>query len=63
MVNLKNIEMIGKEIFIKNSSDKNKVNLSGLIIFETKNIIVLKTKEKKIIKIKKNEILKIKEVL
>lgn len=63
MVNLKNIEMIGKEIFIENSSDKNKINLSGLIIFETRNIIVLKTKKKRIIKIKKNELLKTKEVL
>jgi len=63
MVNLKNIDMIGKKIFLENSSDKSKKNLSGLMIFETKNTVVLKTNEKKIIKIKKNEILKIKEVL
>lgn len=62
MHNLKNLNLLGKKINIENSSDISKKDLSGLVIFETKNIIVLKLKEKEI-KIKKNEILKFKEIL
>jgi RNase P/RNase MRP subunit p29 len=63
MLNLKDIDKIGTKIFIENASDKTKSNLTGLVVFETKNIIVLKSDKNKIIKIKKNEILKTKEVL
>ena len=63
MPNLKDINKIGTKIFIENASDKTKSNLTGLVLFETKNIIVLKSDKNKIIKIKKNEILKNKEVL
>ncbi len=59
MHNLKHLDLIGKNIIIENSSDKTKIKLSGLIIYETKNIVVLKT-DKKNIKLKKNEILKFK---
>jgi len=63
MHNLKDLNLIGKKILIENSSDFSKKNLSGLTIFETKNIVIIRTKKNKILKIKKNEILKIKEVL
>jgi RNase P/RNase MRP subunit p29 len=63
MHNLKDIDQIGKKISIENASCKTKSKLSGLVIFETKNIVVLRSKENKIFKLKKNEILKTKEVL
>ncbi len=61
MHNLKNIDMIGKKILIENSSDSTKSKISGLVIFESKNVIILRTENKKVVNVKKNEILKIKE--
>jgi len=63
MLNLKNINLIGKNVVIENSSDLSKINVNGLVIFETKNILTIKNKENEIKKIKKNEILKLKDVM
>ena len=58
MLNLKDIDLIGKEINILNSSDITKIGINGLVINETKNIVVIRKKDNSLITIKKNEILK-----
>ena len=60
MLNLKDIDLIGKDIEIINSSDRTKIGIYGKVINETKNILVIRTKENKLIEIKKNEIHKMK---
>jgi len=59
MYNIKYLDLIGKNVKIENSSDVSKINMEGLIIYETKNIVVIKNKFNKIKKIKKQEILKL----
>ena len=59
MYNIKYLDLIGKNVKIENSSDVSKINMEGLIIYETKNIVVIKNKFNKIQKIKKQEILKL----
>ena len=59
MYNIKYLDLIGKNIKIENSSDVSKINIKGLVIYETKNIVVIKNKFNKIKKIKKQEILKL----
>jgi len=59
MYNIKYLDLIGKNVKIENSSDVSKINIEGLIIYETKNIVVIKNKFNKIKKIKKQEILKL----
>jgi len=58
MLNLKDIDLIGKEVNILNSSDITKIGINGLVINETKNIVVIRKKDNSLITIKKNEILK-----
>jgi RNase P/RNase MRP subunit p29 len=58
MLNLKDIEYIGKNVLIVNSSDISKIGITGFVINETKNMLVIRTKNSKVIKIKKEEILK-----
>jgi len=58
MLNLKDIDLIGKEIKIINSSDLTKIGVNGIVINETKNIVVIRKKNNEITTIKKNEILK-----
>jgi len=58
MIKLKNINLIGQKIKIINSSDVTKINLKGIVIFETKNILILRDDNLKIKKIKKSEIIK-----
>ena len=60
MLNLKDIDLIGKEVKILNSSDITKIGVSGQVINETKNIVIIRKKDNKLITIKKNEILKMK---
>jgi RNase P/RNase MRP subunit p29 len=59
MYNVKYLNLIGKNVVIANSSDISKINIDGLVIFETKNVVVIKNKFNKIQKIKKQEILKL----
>lgn len=58
MLNIKNSELIGREITIVNSSDKSKIGVSGIVIYQTKD--VLKIRNKKIFTIKFGEIIKFK---
>ena len=58
MLNIKNSELIGREIIIVNSSDKSKIGVSGIVIYQTKD--VLKIRNKKIFTIKFGEIIKFK---
>ncbi len=58
MLNLKDIDLIGKEIKILNSSDITKIGINGSVINETKNIIIIRKKDNSLITIKKKEILK-----
>ena len=60
MYNIKYLNLIGANIKIQSSSDINKNNIEGLVIYETKNIVVIKNKLNRIQKIKKQEILKLK---
>jgi len=62
MPNIKNIDLIGKNVVIENSSDKTKIGRKGIVVFEAKNIVVLKENvSKKLITIKKSEILDLKK--
>lgn len=58
MLNLKDLESIGKNVKIVNSSDLSKIGICGFVINETKEILVIRTKQEKLITIKKKEILK-----
>lgn len=58
MLNLKDLEFIGKNVKIVNSSDLSKIGICGFVINETKEILVIRTKQEKLITIKKKEILK-----
>jgi len=57
MLNIKNSELIGKEISIINSSDLSKIGISGIVIYQTKEELKIRT-NKKIITIKFGEIIK-----
>jgi len=56
MLNVKYSDLIGKEVLIKNSTDKTKIGTKGLVIYQTKETLKLRDKEKIII-IKNNEII------
>ena len=56
MLNVKYSDLIGKEVLIKNSTDKTKIGKKGLVIYQTKETLKLRDKEKIII-IKNNEII------
>lgn len=56
MLNVNDCENLGKRIKVINSSDNTKINLEGLVIYETNKLLTLKT-ENNIKKIKKQEIL------
>ncbi|MFA5746350.1 MAG: ribonuclease P protein subunit [archaeon] len=56
MLNVKYSDLIGKEVLIKNSTDKTKIGAKGLAIYQTKELLKLRNKEKIII-IKNNEII------
>ncbi len=56
MLDLKNIEYLGKNINITNATDQSKIGLCGLVIYQTKDAIVLR-KNKKTFKIKIAEII------
>lgn len=56
MLNVKDSDNLGKRIKVINSSDNTKINLEGLVIYETNKLLTLKTKNN-IKKIKKKEIL------
>jgi len=58
MLNLKDLDCIGKNVKIVNSSDLSKIGICGFVINETKEILVIRTKQEKLITIKKKEILK-----
>jgi RNase P/RNase MRP subunit p29 len=58
MLNIKNSELIGKEITIVNSSDKSKIGIFGVVIYQTKD--ELKIRNIKIFTIKFGEIIKFK---
>lgn len=58
MLNLKDLEYLGKNVKIINSSDLSKIGICGFVINETKEILVIRTKKEKLITIKKKEILK-----
>ncbi len=58
MLNLKDLEYLGKNVKIVNSSDLSKIGICGFVINETKEILVIRTKKEKLITIKKKEILK-----
>ena len=59
MLNIKNSDLIGKEITIVNSSDKSKIGIFGTVIYQTKDELKIRN-EKKIITIKFGEIIKFK---
>ncbi|MDD3975754.1 MAG: hypothetical protein PHN22_01130 [Candidatus ainarchaeum sp.] len=62
MLNLKDIEMIGKSYKIENASDPSKIGFIGRVIFITNDEIVFDDSQK-IFKIKKNEIIKLKKIM
>ncbi|HOZ35564.1 MAG TPA: ribonuclease P protein subunit [archaeon] len=57
MLNVKNSELIGKIIIIKNSSDRTKIGKKGIIIYQTKDLLKIRDDKEKIFEIKKNEII------
>lgn len=57
MLNVKDLEQLGKNVKIVSSSDLSKVGICGLIINETKELLTIRTKTNKLIIIKKKEIL------
>lgn len=59
MLNIKNSELLGKEITIVNATDITKNNVSGTVIYQTKEHLKIRFK-KKIITIKFGEIIKFK---
>lgn len=61
MLDWKNIDLLGKEITIVNSTDESKIGLLGLVIYQTKNIIIIRLKNKKLKTIKQTEIIDIKK--
>lgn len=56
MLNVKDCDNLGKKIKVINSSDNTKINIEGLVIYETDKLLTIKTKNN-IKKIKKKEIL------
>jgi RNase P/RNase MRP subunit p29 len=60
MININYINLIGKNVFLKNSSDTSKIGLRGIVIYQTKNILVIRNNKNKIVKVKINEILDLK---
>jgi RNase P/RNase MRP subunit p29 len=61
MLDWKNIDLLGKEITIVNSTDESKIGLLGLVIYQTKNIIIIRLKNNKLKTIKQTEIIDIKK--
>jgi len=57
MLNVKNSDMIGKNIVIKNSSDRTKIGKKGLVIYQTKETLKIRDDNNKIFEIKQNEII------
>lgn len=57
MLNVKNSELIGKIIIIKNSSDRTKIGKKGIVIYQTKDLLKIRDDKEKIFEIKKNEII------
>jgi RNase P/RNase MRP subunit p29 len=57
MLNIKNSELIGKNVFIKNSSDRSKIGKKGLVIYQTKEILKIRDYKEKIITLKIGEII------
>jgi RNase P/RNase MRP subunit p29 len=56
MLNVKDCDNLGKKIKIINSSDNKKINMEGLVIYETSELLTLRI-DNNIKKIKKKEIL------
>jgi len=56
MLNVKDCDNLGKKIKIINSSDNKKINMEGLVIYETSELLTLRI-DNDIKKIKKKEIL------
>lgn len=56
MLNVKDCDNLGKKVKIINSSDNKKINMEGLVIYETSELLTLRI-DNNIKKIKKKEIL------
>ena len=56
MINVKDCDNLGKKVKIINSSDNKKINMEGLVIYETSELLTLRI-DNNIKKIKKKEIL------
>ncbi|MDD3244672.1 MAG: ribonuclease P protein subunit [Candidatus ainarchaeum sp.] len=56
MLNVKDCDNLGKKVKIINSSDNKKINMEGLVIYETSELLTLRI-DNDIKKIKKKEIL------
>lgn len=59
MLNVKDCDNLGKKVKIINSSDNKKINMEGLVIYETSELLTLRI-DNNIKKIKKKEILEYK---
>lgn len=57
MLNVKNSELIGKTVVVKNSSDRTKIGKKGIVVYQTKELLKIRDDNKKIIEIKQNEII------
>jgi RNase P/RNase MRP subunit p29 len=61
MLDWKNTEYLGHNIRVINSTDNSKKNISGCVIYQTKEYLIIRTKENKLKKIKLSEIINLKK--
>jgi RNase P/RNase MRP subunit p29 len=62
MLNVKNSELIGKKVIIKNSSDRTKIGKKGTVIYQTKDLLKIRDDKNKIFEIKQNEIINLETI-
>ncbi|HNW05950.1 MAG TPA: ribonuclease P protein subunit [archaeon] len=62
MLNIKNSELIGKKVIIKNSSDRTKIGKKGIVIYQTKELLKIRDDKEKIFEIKQNEIINLETI-
>lgn len=62
MLNIKNSELIGKKVIIKNSSDRTKIGKKGIVIYQTKDLLKIRDDKEKIFEIKQNEIINLETI-
>ena len=62
MLNVKNSELIGKKVIIRNSSDRTKIGKKGTVIYQTKDLLKIRDDKNKIFEIKQNEIINLETI-